>query len=132
MSETPKTDSFTHSADETPWDAWVYAGHAMRLERERDEALKALKHIEEYGTGEINAAVELRQELAKARLELVELKDERDEIMLEVHNLKDALQWISARYCHEKTTSQLAQDAYEMACVARAALRQEEESGSGN
>lgn len=40
MSETPtpETDSVTRSADETPWTPWVCAGHAKRLERERDEA----------------------------------------------------------------------------------------------
>jgi hypothetical protein len=35
---TPETDSVTRSSDETPWTPWVCAGHAKRLERERDEA----------------------------------------------------------------------------------------------
>lgn len=35
---TPETDSVTRSHDETPWTPWVCAGHAKRLERERDEA----------------------------------------------------------------------------------------------
>ena len=37
-SNTPETDSVTRSSDETPWTPWVCAGHANRLERERDEA----------------------------------------------------------------------------------------------
>lgn len=40
-----------------------------RMERERDEARKELKHISEYGTEEINAAVDLRQRLATALVE---------------------------------------------------------------
>ena len=39
-------------------------------EKERDEARESLKHITEYGTEEINAAVELRQKLATALVEL--------------------------------------------------------------
>lgn len=35
---TPETDSVTRSPEETPWTPWVCAGHAKRLERERDEA----------------------------------------------------------------------------------------------
>lgn len=37
--------------------------------KERDEAMKHLKEIEEYGTEEINSAIELRQKLATALLE---------------------------------------------------------------
>jgi uncharacterized coiled-coil DUF342 family protein len=47
-----------------------------RLEREREEAREALKHIEEYGTEEINAAVELRQKLASALVERDEAREE--------------------------------------------------------
>jgi uncharacterized coiled-coil DUF342 family protein len=50
---------------------------ARKLERERDEARESLKHISEYGTDEINAAVELRQKLASA---LVERDEAREEI----------------------------------------------------
>jgi hypothetical protein len=39
------------------------------LRRERDEARGALKHIEEYSTEEINAAVDLRHKLATALVE---------------------------------------------------------------
>lgn len=42
MSDTPETDSVTRSSDETPWTPWVCAGHANRLERERDEARREL------------------------------------------------------------------------------------------
>jgi hypothetical protein len=40
-----------------------------KLERERDESRAALKHIAEYGTEEINAAVVLRHKLATALVE---------------------------------------------------------------
>ena len=40
-----------------------------RLHQERDEALEHLREIKEYGTEEINAAVELRQKLAAALVE---------------------------------------------------------------
>jgi chromosome segregation ATPase len=53
---------------------------AQQLERERDEAREALKHIEEYGTDEINAAVELRQKLAQTLIE-------RDEARRKLNNL---------------------------------------------
>ena len=45
------------------------------LRRERDEALESLKHISEYGTDEINAAVDLRQKLAQALVERDEARE---------------------------------------------------------
>ena len=42
-------------------------------QQERDEALKALKQIEEYGTKEINEAVTLRQECSRLKVVLREL-----------------------------------------------------------
>lgn len=44
-SPTPETDSVTRSSDETPWTPWVCAGHAKRLERERDEARIELERV---------------------------------------------------------------------------------------
>ena len=69
MSNTPETDA-----------AWAcFKGYmeplqdvkdlSRKLERERDEAREALKHIEEYGTEEINAAIDLRQKLASSLVE---------------------------------------------------------------
>jgi hypothetical protein len=46
-----------------------------KLERERDEAREELKHITEYGTDEINAAVELRQKLGIALVERDEARE---------------------------------------------------------
>lgn len=51
------------------------------LIRERDEAQESLKHISEYGTEEINAAVELRQKLATALLECDEAREKLEEEM---------------------------------------------------
>ena len=55
---------------------------AQQLERERDEARESLKHISEYGTDEINAAVELRQKLATALVERDEARNELCDIRL--------------------------------------------------
>lgn len=55
-----------------------------QLRRERDEARESLKHITEYGTEEINAAVELRQKLATALVE-------RDEARHEINIIRNTL-----------------------------------------
>ena len=94
---------------------------------ERDEARRDLVYSEElhrrrFGTlrkelvaanrgAEINAKV--NQGLC-ARL--TEAERERDEA-------RRALEWISKRYCYEKTTSQLAVEAYEMFSMARWTLQ---------
>lgn len=67
MRNTPETDA--EVARQQPWQDQRWADFARRLERERDEAREHLKAIEEYGTEEINAAVELRQKLAVALVE---------------------------------------------------------------
>jgi hypothetical protein len=54
-------------------DEW--AAMCGRYKQERDEAQESLKHITEYGTEEINAAVELRQKLATALVERDEWKN---------------------------------------------------------
>jgi hypothetical protein len=72
---TPETDAATHDlSDYGPpvpcsWGDWVAADFARKLERERDAAKKDLETIQEYGTEEINAAVDLRQQLASALVE---------------------------------------------------------------
>ena len=63
MSDTPTTDAYTHSADETPLDEWVYAGHAKLLERERDEARRDLVAAEELHRRRFET---LKAELAEA------------------------------------------------------------------
>lgn len=50
--------------------------------KERDKAREELKEIAEYGTEEINAAVELRQKLAAALIERDEARDELARIHL--------------------------------------------------
>ena len=99
MSDTPETDSFTHSVDETPFYEWVYAGQAMRLERERDEARMGMDQ-------------------AVAKLELAEAKA----LIMEA-----SLKWIAGRYCHEQTTAHLALVAYEMSSEARWTLQEMEQ-----
>ena len=53
----------------------VWPDFARKLERERDEARESLKHITEYGTEEINAAIDLRQKLASALVERDEARE---------------------------------------------------------
>jgi len=75
MSDTPETDKIISVGLENADRECVPAEFARKLERERDEAREALKHIEEYGTEEINAAVDLRQKLASALVEREEWKN---------------------------------------------------------
>jgi hypothetical protein len=53
----------------------VHRDELEKTERERDEARSALADVEEYGTEEINAAVELRQRLATALVERDEARE---------------------------------------------------------
>ena len=55
----------------------ISAKWGCRIIAERNEAREALKHIGEYGTEEINAAVELRQKLASALVERDEAIESR-------------------------------------------------------
>jgi hypothetical protein len=66
--------------------------------KQRDEARESLKHITEYGTEEINAAVELRQKLAQALVELDNMQDQRDEAR---ENLNEEKKW------HHRTHKEL-------------------------
>jgi len=79
MSDTPETDAKVSGHIGFYSCATVPAELCRRMERERDEARKHLREIKEYGTEEINAAVELRQKLAQALFE----RDEAREAMRE-------------------------------------------------
>lgn len=59
----------------------IHGPHPARVEQ--DEAREALKHIAEYGTEEINAAVELRQKLASALVE----RDEAREALMKIEEV---------------------------------------------
>jgi hypothetical protein len=61
---------------------------SAKMERERDEARESLKHIAEYGTEEINAAVDLRQKLAQALVDLDNMQDQRDLAMKVIKRLE--------------------------------------------
>jgi hypothetical protein len=99
MSDTPETDAQGYGDGSHPW---VATDFARKLERERDEAItrrmetimqcelyeqernearESLKHIGEYGTEEINAAVELRQKLAQALIERDEAREKVKELI---------------------------------------------------
>lgn len=98
MRNTPETDSRAWSDhSEGILHEVVEASFARKLEQERDEARKELKHITEYGTEEINAAVELRQRLASALVE----RDEAREVFREMWQSGDAF----LPYIDKETTS---------------------------
>jgi len=100
MSDTPETDAIADfyllkAFSKNPADRTVPCQFAARLERdlnrairERDEARESLKHIAEYGTEEINAAVELRQKLANALVDLDNMQDQRDLTMKVIKRLE--------------------------------------------
>jgi hypothetical protein len=111
MSDTPETDAAIKDQSKwmrpfvsTTFDGITYdspvASFCRKLERERDEAREALKHIEEYGTEEINAAVELRQKLATALVERDEAREKYTTLltdnMLDVHKLYKAIELIKS------------------------------------
>ena len=88
MSDTPETDdqSTINAVNDNGYQIpCVDIEFARKLERERDEAREALKHIEEYGTEEINAAVELRQKLASALVERDEAREKAERYRLEAN-----------------------------------------------
>ena len=61
-------------------DEWlVQSEFARKLERERDETREHLREIKEYGTEEINAAIDLRRNLAQALVDLDDMQYQRDE-----------------------------------------------------
>ena len=89
MSEqpTPETDAFIASQNHSPTTHQL-RNFARIFERERDEARESLKHITEYGTEEINAAVDLRQKLAQALVDLDNMQDQRDLAMKVIKRLE--------------------------------------------
>ena len=93
MSEqpTPETDAHQHEGllrtNPIPMQV-VTANFARKLERERDGAREHLREIKEYGTEEINAAVELRQKLAQALVDLDNMQDQRDLAMKVIKRLE--------------------------------------------
>jgi len=83
MSDTPETDQKAVPHIGFYSCATVPAEFARKLERERDEAIKHWEEVREYGTDEINAAVDLRQKLAQALVE----RDEARGILNKISDL---------------------------------------------
>lgn len=91
MSErpTPETDTFAIKFKTTCGEKyWVPVDIARKLQRELAEAREALEYITEYGTEEINAAVSLRQKLARALVDLDNMQDQRDLAMKVIKRLE--------------------------------------------
>jgi len=89
---TPETNSIirnAQTADHPPTRlAATLTVKCEKLERERDEAIKHWEEVREYGTDEINAAVDLRQKLAQALVELDNMQDQRDLAMKVISRLE--------------------------------------------
>ena len=99
---TPETNALISVGLENADRECVPADIARKLERERDEWAKLcgqykqerdevrehLREIKEYGTEEINAAVELRQKLARALVDLDNMQDQRDLAMKVIKRLE--------------------------------------------
>ena len=66
----------------------IHHDNYITMKKERDEARESLKHITEYGTEEINSAVDLRQKLAQALVDLDNVQDQRDLAMKIIKRLE--------------------------------------------
>jgi hypothetical protein len=111
MSDTPETD---HLEDQlgsaAKFSHPVIWKHARQLERGRDEARQCLKEIEEYGTEEINAAIDLRRNLAQALVDLDNMQDQRDFAMKVLKRLErerdEAIELLIESSAYSNTTAQ--------------------------
>ena len=74
----------------------VWPDFARKLERERDEARDSLKHITEYGTEEINAAIDLRQNLASTLVERDEARKQVENQKVRIGEFFDALEKLTS------------------------------------
>jgi len=86
-------------ADWTPTEVYKLREDAKQLALERDEAREHLREIAEYGTEEINAAVDLRQKLARALLE----RDEAREQNVKLRDIADtAIEYVGHTSVQQK------------------------------
>jgi chromosome segregation ATPase len=104
MSATPETDAAIKAQSEwkLPFVSYTMGGVTYdgpvatlcrRLERERDKAREALADVEEYGTEDINAAVDLRHKLATALVERDEARgDLENHTASTIHSCHDQCQ----------------------------------------
>jgi hypothetical protein len=121
MSNTPETDAFYASlyttdvpADMVEAVSGTERDLCRKLERERDALKKQMLEIEEYGTDEINAAVDLRSKLAIALVELDEWKKCAEDLVDYAHEFVAHLSaWGKGYDRHDKQIKQ-AEDAIEM------------------
>ena len=100
--KTPQTDDIARGNHVVPTE-W-----AEHLERQRDEARDDLKHIGEYGTEEINAAVELRQKVATALLERDDAREKAERYRREANKFMLQRDEAKDKYATEATEHMLA------------------------
>jgi chromosome segregation ATPase len=103
-----------------------YTGQANEFEKQRnialaklEEAREELKHIEEYGTEEINSAIELRQKLAQALVDLDNMQDQRDLAMKVIKRLereraeaREQAQRLRVQLNHYTQANEMAEQAF--------------------
>jgi ribosome-binding ATPase YchF (GTP1/OBG family) len=129
MTDTPETDECVKNNKHIKFleeDHWSLNGKftythpivalCRKLERERDEEREHLKEIEEYGTEEINAAVELRQKLATALVERDDAREQRD-------RLAEALERIANNNIQDSPETNYAYQFGRMEGIAKTAIQ---------
>jgi hypothetical protein len=105
----------------------------LKAERERDEARRSLENITEYGTEEINAAVELRQKLAQALVERDEARADLEfrrelykvqENYLELERrgrgeAREIIRMAKAKFCEEGSDGNIASEMFSILSGAK-------------
>lgn len=72
-----------------------------------------------------NSKIETVDEIHNRLMAYDDIKRERDEARDTNKKLREVLEWIAERYDDSKPMHQVAMDAYEMSCAARAILQKE-------
>lgn len=119
LEEAQKDTKILSRRMKTLWDS------SEKVCRERDELLKECMQMSiEFGLPPTirPADGEIRKMINGWKQAMVE----RDEARDANKKLREVLEWIAERYDDSKPMHQVAMDAYEMSCTARAALRKED------
>lgn len=111
---TPETDAVAEKIN-----FGVDIDFARKLERERDEAQRELEMWKFERDEAMEHAACYKLEANKLIMMGIELREQNAK-------LREVLEWIAERYDDSKPMHQVAMDAYEMSCTARAILQKEE------
>lgn len=102
-SPTPETDASEHDINEIPAFPFVSCNFARKLERERDEALKAAEKSKAYKRVLKTENSKLRAQLREEQQLHVLTLNERDAIRFAIRNLRD----VKGRFHTEQATHKL-------------------------